>query len=180
MSQYTNVRCWCTPNQRQEERMSMKTSGGLLAEFIHCTEHVRTNLYYTETSPLWLTLPRTLGNSTHWVFVCTRTNTVKTMIHFLANKQTLPEWSERYCKSNISITKSYMFHLELVGAPTLYGIFLSLKMRYSDTPTTPMWGGAPGRFSLMWLWCGGHTEEGWCLGSSGNGVSHLCWPWFCV
>ena len=21
-----------------------------------------------------------------------------------------------------------------------------------------MWGGAPGRFSLVWLWCGGHTE----------------------
>ena len=21
-----------------------------------------------------------------------------------------------------------------------------------------MWGGAPGGFSLVWLWCGGHTE----------------------
>ena len=31
-----------------------------------------------------------------------------------------------------------------------------------------------GRFSLMWLGCGGHTEVGWCLESSGNGVSHLC------
>ena len=24
-------------------------------------------------------------------------------------------------------------------------------------PTTPMSGGAPGRFSLVWLWCGGHA-----------------------
>ena len=21
-----------------------------------------------------------------------------------------------------------------------------------------LWGGAPGMFSLVWLWCGGHTE----------------------
>ena len=25
-------------------------------------------------------------------------------------------------------------------------------------PTTPMCGGAPGMFSLVWLWCGGHIE----------------------
>ena len=27
-------------------------------------------------------------------------------------------------------------------------------------PTTPIWGGADGRSSLAWLWCGGHTEVG--------------------
>ena len=43
-------------------------------------------------------------------------------------------------------------------------------------PTTPMWGGAPGRFSfyVVVVWRTHVTEVGWCLESSGNGVSHLC------
>ena len=36
-----------------------------------------------------------------------------------------------------------------------------------------VWGGAPGRFSLVWLWCRGHTEVGWYLGSTRNGVRDL-------
>ena len=40
-------------------------------------------------------------------------------------------------------------------------------------PTTPMRGGISGRFSLVWLWCGGHTEVGPYLGSTRNGVADL-------
>ena len=36
-------------------------------------------------------------------------------------------------------------------------------------PTTPLSGGASGRFSVvLWLSCGGHTEVGWCFGSTRN------------
>ena len=41
-----------------------------------------------------------------------------TMIHYLAHKPMLPDWSERFCKSKISITNSWCFHVELVSAPT--------------------------------------------------------------
>ena len=40
-------------------------------------------------------------------------------------------------------------------------------------PTTLMSGGAPGRISRVWLWCGGHTEVGRYLGSTRNGVTDL-------
>ena len=41
-------------------------------------------------------------------------------------------------------------------------------------PATPMWGGALGRFCLVWLWCGGHIEVGRYIGSRRNGVPR---PW---
>ena len=36
-----------------------------------------------------------------------------------------------------------------------------------------VWVGDPGRFSLVWLWCGRRTEVGRCLGSLRNGVRDL-------
>ena len=36
-----------------------------------------------------------------------------------------------------------------------------------------MWGGAPGRFSLVWVWCGVHAEVGGYLGSTWNGLTDL-------
>ena len=47
-------------------------------------------------------------------------------------------------------------------AETQYIKYTSKKKRQAKSicglPTTPPWGGAPGRLSLVWLWCGGHTE----------------------
>ena len=54
-------------------------------------------------------------------------------------------------------------------AETQYIKYTSKKKRQAKSicglPTTPPWGGAPGRLSLVWLWCGGHTEVGLYIGS---------------
>ena len=90
--------------------MSRKTCVGCT----ECTEHARTHLYCT-----WYTFYAAIVPSIVWhhqellvtphmiVFVWTKTNPSKTMGHFLANTRTLPEWSERFCKSNMSIPKSW-------------------------------------------------------------------------
>ena len=62
------------------------------------------------------------------------------------------------------------------GQSTYFDFFLfAANVRRTSRPAVDANFGAdaPGSFSLVWLWCGVHTEVGWCLGSTRNGVPDL-------